>query len=133
VGRERNRVSSPRRSRLQVLNTYRAKGLSTFIMVLRVAANGGCVHREREVLVGWTKRSFDFRRERRRWSRCHRTSAGQAGDRETELKFRERMHAPWWHLPTLLSHNQLPCSNPVSSSARSIFDKDDRGILPQQT
>jgi len=35
------------------------------------------------------------------------------------------MHAPWWHLPTLLSHNQLPCSNPVSPSARSIFEKQD--------
>jgi hypothetical protein len=74
--------------------------------------------------VGWTKRSFDFRRERRRWSRLDVTGlSGQ--DRETELKFREMLHAPWWHLPTLLSHSQLPCSSPVSSSARSIFEKQD--------
>lgn len=34
---------------------------------------GGSQRRQRteQLLVWWTKRTFDFRRERRRWSRCH--------------------------------------------------------------
>lgn len=79
----------------------------------------------------WTKRTFDFRRERRGWSRCH-CHFVEKTEKQSTIKFRERLHAPWWRLPTFLCHDQLPCSNPVSSCPFDLRESR-RCILPQRT